>query len=122
MPIFSGGKLAAFDTPFVDMRDPTRRIQCLTDESSPTTILTTQQWLREGRLVDADVWLSCTMRRNVLADFMIGLKEAFDRDCERKNMKGVVPVAGPGTDQDESGSSGGGDRSEENTSTLDEVE
>lgn len=83
MPIFSGGKLAAFDTPFVDMRDPTKEIQCLTDESSPTTIQTTQQWLKDGRLVDADVWLSCTMRRNILADFMMGLKEAFCREKER---------------------------------------
>lgn len=80
MPKFSNGKLDSFDTPFVDLRDPLRQIQCLTEDSSPTTILTTQQWLREGRLVHADVWLSCTMRRNMLADFFMGLKHDFERN------------------------------------------
>lgn len=87
MPIFSGGKLAAFDTPFIDLKDPNREIQCLTEESSPTTILTTQQWLKEGRLVDADVWLSCTMRRNILADFMMGLMNLFSVEVGRKDLK-----------------------------------
>jgi hypothetical protein len=123
MPIFSGGKLDAFDTPFVDIRDPSKEIQCLTEESSPTTVQTTHQWLKEGRLVDADVWLSCTMRRNILADFMMGLKGAFCRDTERREKDGGRGVS----DSSSSTSSGGHEHEQQGgggggASTLDDVE
>ena len=83
MPIFSDGKLTDLNTPFVDIRDPTRSIQCLAKDSSPNTIMATKQHIKDGRLIDADVWLTTVMRRNILADFMMGLRDLYCRDLEK---------------------------------------
>eukprot|EP00602_Paraphysomonas_sp_CaronLab_P002346 CAMPEP_0185032650 /NCGR_PEP_ID=MMETSP1103-20130426/20900_1 /TAXON_ID=36769 /ORGANISM="Paraphysomonas bandaiensis, Strain Caron Lab Isolate" /LENGTH=90 /DNA_ID=CAMNT_0027568625 /DNA_START=293 /DNA_END=562 /DNA_ORIENTATION=- len=80
MPTFSNGSLDAVDTPFVDPKDITESIQSLGPSTTEETRNAVQKMLDTGALVHADVWLACAVRRNALADFMMSLKEEYERE------------------------------------------
>jgi hypothetical protein len=82
MPSFSNGALDSFKMPFVDPLDPEKSIQCVSQNCNPQKILEIHHKIIEGELVDAEVWLSCTMRRNCFAEFISGLRAAFEADYQ----------------------------------------
>ena len=78
MPLFSNGAFNNMDTPFIQLGDPDENIKCLDSNCSPETRSATLELLDQGKLVHADVWLACSVRRNALADFMLALKDDYE--------------------------------------------
>lgn len=78
LPLFSNGAFDGLNTPFVEIGDPNEDIKSLDVSCSAETQEATLKAIEQGRLVHADVWLSCCVRRNALADFMLALKGVYE--------------------------------------------
>ena len=85
MPVFSNGALAKYNTPFVDPLDPEYNIRALPAAASNAQIMETHRLMAEGKLVHAEVWLTCTIRRKALSDFLMCLKTDFEEhQCPKR--------------------------------------
>jgi hypothetical protein len=100
LPLFSNGALDGLDTPFVELGDVYESIKCLDGNCSAETRQATLDMLEQKRLIHADVWLACSVRRNALADFMLALKNEYEEDII--NMGPVEGVATGGDGGEES--------------------
>jgi hypothetical protein len=80
MPTFSNGSLDSFRLPFVDPSDPAETIQSLATEASPETLQQATHYLSTGKIIHAEVFLTCSVRRSFIAAFISALKTAYEEE------------------------------------------
>lgn len=82
MPTFSNGSLDSYYLPFVDPLDSTETIQSLANNASEETIQQAKQYLASGKIIHAEVFLTCSVRRSLIATFISALKAAYEEETE----------------------------------------
>jgi hypothetical protein len=92
MPTFSNGSLDSFKLPFVDPRDPTETIQSLSNDASPETMEQADQYFSSGKIIHAEVFLTCSVRRSLIATFISALKAAYEEEGTQTAEKDGVNV------------------------------
>jgi hypothetical protein len=84
LPLFSvGDAIKEMDTPFVDLRDPSENIQCLSKEkTSPQVRAAVDKGLEDGTLATIEVYMALKVRRTAITKFIRVLFEEFERTSE----------------------------------------
>jgi hypothetical protein len=108
LPTFSNGSLDSFRLPFVDPLDPTETIQSLATDASSETIQQANQYLSSGKIIHAEVFLTCSVRRSLIATFISALKAAYEEEggVEKSQEKGTELVPDTGAEETEGSNMG----------------
>lgn len=93
MPTFSNGSLDSFRLPFVDPLDPTESIQSFHETISKETLEKANNYFSTGKIIHAEVFLTCSVRRNLLATFLLALKENYELEtAEIEKETDAIPT------------------------------
>lgn len=101
MPTFSNGSLDSLRLPFVDTLDPTETIQSLNNEVSKEIFDQANSHLASGRIIHAEVFLTCCIRRNLIATFLLALKENYEietADLENQTITTTITESNTDTE------------------------
>lgn len=84
LPYFSvDNAINAMDTPFIDLRDPSESIQCLSKEKTgPEVRAAVERGLKDGTLASVEVYMALKVRRVAITKFIRLLFEEFESSCE----------------------------------------
>lgn len=84
LPSFSGGKIAHFDTPFVDLLDNEVNIQSLREDATQETRDSINEYFTDGRLVRAEVWMALKIRQSAMTSFIENLTRSHQSKVKVK--------------------------------------
>ncbi|CAH0475903.1 unnamed protein product [Peronospora belbahrii] len=93
MPTFSGETFAHVSLAFIDLADPEHNVQSLLPSASLEIVEEKQALIKQGKLMEADVWLTLQMRQQVILTFLSNVAHTFETMFLKQVMIGEVSAA-----------------------------
>ncbi|KAG7382101.1 hypothetical protein PHYPSEUDO_005315 [Phytophthora pseudosyringae] len=93
MPTFSGETFKHVSLAFIDLADPEHNVQSLLPSASPEIIEEKKHLIKQGRLMEADVWLTLQMRQQVILTLLTSVAHTFETMFLKQVMVGEVSAA-----------------------------
>ncbi|OWZ22579.1 hypothetical protein PHMEG_0002693 [Phytophthora megakarya] len=93
MPTFSGETFKHVSLAFIDLADPEHNVQSLLPSASPETIEEKKNLIKQGQLMEADVWLTLQMRQQVILMLLTNVAHTFETMFLKQVMMGEVSAA-----------------------------
>ncbi|TYZ64564.1 hypothetical protein PybrP1_008631 [[Pythium] brassicae (nom. inval.)] len=96
MPTFSGETFRHVSLAFVDPQDPEQNVQSLLPSVSAELLAEKRALIAQGKLVEADVWLTLQMRQQVVYAMLTNVAHTFESMFLKQTMVGEVTAAAIG--------------------------
>ncbi|CEG44802.1 hypothetical protein F443_04207 [Plasmopara halstedii] len=93
MPTFSGDTFMHVSLAFIDLADPEYKVQSLLPSASREVIEEKKGLIKQGKLMEADVWLTLQMRQQVILTLLTNVAHTFESMFLKQNMIGDVSEA-----------------------------
>lgn len=93
MPKFSGETFKHVSLAFIDLADPEHNVQSLLPSASPEIIEAKKTLIKQGKLMEADVWLTLQMRQQVILTLLTNVARTFETMFLEQVMVGEVSAA-----------------------------
>ncbi|EEY57951.1 uncharacterized protein PITG_00550 [Phytophthora infestans T30-4] len=93
MPTFSGETFKHVSLAFIDLADPEQNVQSLLPSASPEIIEEKKNLIKQGKLMEADVWLALQMRQQVILTMLTNVAHTFETMFLKQVMVGEVSAA-----------------------------
>ncbi|KAG2791044.1 hypothetical protein PC129_g7000 [Phytophthora cactorum] len=93
MPTFSGDTFKHVSLAFIDLADPEHNVQSLLPSASPEIIEQKKDLIKQGKLMEADVWLTLQMRQQVMLTLLTNVAHTFETMFLKQVMVGEVSAA-----------------------------
>ncbi|ETN13368.1 hypothetical protein PPTG_08219 [Phytophthora nicotianae INRA-310] len=93
MPTFSGETFKHVSLAFIDLADPEHNVQSLLPSASPEIIEQKKDLIKQGKLMEADVWLTLQMRQQVILTLLTNVAHTFETMFLKQVMVGEVSAA-----------------------------
>ncbi|RLN47619.1 hypothetical protein BBJ29_005627 [Phytophthora kernoviae] len=93
MPIFSGDTFKNVSLAFIDLADPEHNVQSLLPSASPEIQEEKKALIKQGKLLEADVWLTLQMRQQVILTLLTNVAHTFETMFLKQVMVGEVSAA-----------------------------
>ncbi|GLD99307.1 hypothetical protein PINS_up008026 [Pythium insidiosum] len=93
MPTFSGDTFKNVSLAFIDPADPEQNVQSLLPSASQAILDEKRALIAQGRLIEADVWLTLQMRQQVILTLLTNVAHTFETMFLRQVMMGEVTAA-----------------------------
>ncbi|KAI9921209.1 hypothetical protein PsorP6_002105 [Peronosclerospora sorghi] len=93
MPTFSGDTFKHVSLAFIDLADPEHNVQSLLPSASPEIVRAKKALIKQGQLMEADVWLTLQMRQQVILTFLTNIAHSFETMFLKQGIVGEVSVA-----------------------------
>ncbi|KAK1944937.1 hypothetical protein P3T76_003470 [Phytophthora citrophthora] len=93
MPTFSGETFKHVSLAFIDLADPEHNVQSLLPSASPDLIEEKKNLIKQGKLMEADVWLTLQMRQQVILTLLTNVAHTFETMFLKQVMVGEVSAA-----------------------------
>ncbi|KAH7474461.1 hypothetical protein PRNP1_013808 [Phytophthora ramorum] len=93
MPTFSGETFKHVSLAFIDLADPEHNVQSLLRSASPEVIEEKKNLINQGKLMEADVWLTLQMRQQVILTLLTNVAYTFETMFLEQVMVGEVSAA-----------------------------
>lgn len=93
MPTFSGETFRHVSLAFIDPTDPEQNVQSLLPSASETLLNEKKALIAQGKLIEADVWLTLQMRQQVIYALLTNIAHTFETMFLQSVMVGEVSAA-----------------------------
>lgn len=93
MPTFSGDTFKHVSLAFIDLADPEHNVQSLLPSASPEALEEKRALIKQGKLMEADVWLTLQMRQQVILTLLTNVAHTFETMFLKQVMVGEVTAA-----------------------------
>ncbi|RLN37576.1 hypothetical protein BBJ28_00018335 [Nothophytophthora sp. Chile5] len=93
MPTFSGETFRHVSLAFIDLADPEHHVQSLLPSASPEILEEKKALIKQGKLMEADVWLTLQMRQQVILTLLTNVAHTFETMFLHQVMVGEVSAA-----------------------------
>jgi hypothetical protein len=93
MPTFSGETFRHVSLAFIDLEDPEHNVQSLLPSASPEVLEQKKALIKQGKLMEADVWLTLQMRQQVIYSLLTNVAHTFETMFLQQVMVGEVSAA-----------------------------
>lgn len=93
MPTFSGETFRHVALAFIDLEDPEQQVQSLLPSASPELLEQKKSLIAQGKLMEADVWLSLQMRQQTIYALLTNVAHTFETMFLQQVMMGEVSAA-----------------------------
>ncbi|KAE8892741.1 hypothetical protein PF005_g17441 [Phytophthora fragariae] len=93
MPTFSGDTFKHVSLAFIDLADPEHNVQSLLPSASPEILDEKKNLIKQGKLMEADVWLTLQMRQQVILTLLTNVAHTFETMFLNQVMVGEVSAA-----------------------------
>lgn len=93
MPTFSGETFRHVSLAFIDLEDPEHNVQSLLPSASPELLEEKKALIKQGKLMEADVWLTLQMRQQVIYSLLTNVAHTFETMFLHQVMVGEVSAA-----------------------------
>lgn len=93
MPTFSGESFKHVSLAFIDLADPVHEVQSLLPSASLEIIEAKKELIKQGKLMEADVWLTLQMRQQVILTLLTNVAHTFETMFLNQDMVGNVSAA-----------------------------
>ncbi|ETI52749.1 hypothetical protein F443_04207 [Phytophthora nicotianae P1569] len=93
MPTFSGETFKHVSLAFIDLADPEHNVQSLLPSASSEIIEQKKDLIKQGKLMEADVWLTLQMRQQVILTLLTNVAHTFETMFLKQVMVGEVSAA-----------------------------
>ncbi|EEY63138.1 uncharacterized protein PITG_21514 [Phytophthora infestans T30-4] len=90
MPTFSGETFKHVSLAFIDLADPEQNVQSLLPSASPEIIEEKKNLIKQGKLMEADVWLALQMRQQVILTMLTNVAHTFETMFLKQVMVGEI--------------------------------
>ena len=92
MPTFSGETFRNVSLAFVDPNDPEMNVQSLLPSVSSDVLEEKKNLIKQGKLIEADVWLTLQMRQQVILSLLSNVSNTFETMFLQQAMHGEGKV------------------------------
>ncbi|KAF1334785.1 Sperm-associated antigen 6, partial [Globisporangium splendens] len=93
MPTFSGETFRHVSLAFIDPLDPEQNVQSLLPSASKEILDEKKALISQGKLIEADVWLTLQMRQQVIYTMLTNIAHTFETMFLNQVMVGEVTAA-----------------------------
>jgi hypothetical protein len=93
MPTFSGDTFKHVSLAFIDLADPEHIVQSLLPSASPEALEEKKTLIKQGKLMEADVWLTLQMRQQVILTLLTNVASTYETMFLKQVMVGEVSAA-----------------------------
>lgn len=93
MPTFSGETFRHVSLAFIDPLDPEQNVQSLLPSASNEILSEKKALIAQGKLIEADVWLTLQMRQQVIYAMLTNVAHTFETMFLNQVMVGEVSAA-----------------------------
>lgn len=93
MPTFSGETFRHVSLAFIDPTDPEQNVQSLLPSASEALLSEKKALIAQGKLIEADVWLTLQMRQQVIYALLTNVAHTFETMFLQSVMVGEVSAA-----------------------------
>lgn len=90
MPVFSGDTFKNVSLAFIDPQDPEQNVQSLLPSASAHLLEEKRALITQGKLIEADVWLTMQMRQQMILTLLTNVAHTFETMFLRQVMMGEV--------------------------------
>uniref|UniRef100_M4C1A8 MYND-type domain-containing protein n=1 Tax=Hyaloperonospora arabidopsidis (strain Emoy2) TaxID=559515 RepID=M4C1A8_HYAAE len=96
MPTFSGDTLKHVSLAFIDLADPEHNVQSLMPSASSEIVEEKQALIKQGKLMEADVWLTLQVRQQIILTLLTNVAHTFESMFLKQGMGSDVNAAKTG--------------------------
>ncbi|CAI5703323.1 unnamed protein product [Peronospora effusa] len=93
MPTFSGEAFMHVSLAFIDLADTEHNVQSLLPSASTQIVEEKKALIKQGKLMEADVWLTLQMRQQVILTFLTNVAHTFETMFLKQTMVGDVSTS-----------------------------